>query len=148
MKQYKLTDASIIGTTHRGMKYNNQDASYFMYNDNLIVGIVCDGCGSSAHSEVGAQLGVRFIAAKCIELFRDSSFDVERLSKQLETYLRKLTGISSTYNTQDFVLEPIMLSGWLRLGRRNNRFSSVMITTLSGCAHTPYFRLSFVPVAN
>jgi hypothetical protein len=110
MKHYSAADASIIGTTHRRMKYNNQDASYFICDDNIIVGIVCDGCGSAAHSEVGAQLGARFIAAKCIELFRDSPFDVERLAKQIETYLKGLASICSVGKTREFILDYLLFT--------------------------------------
>jgi serine/threonine protein phosphatase PrpC len=60
--------ASVIGRDHAIGK-NNQDAAYVttgqpgMPGDDLIA-VVCDGCGSTPHSEVGAKLGARLIAAQ------------------------------------------------------------------------------------
>lgn len=103
MNKYRVADASIIGTSHRRMKYKNQDASSVKETENLIVGIVCDGCGSSAHSEVGAQLGARFIANKCIELFSKDSFDAKQLCREIVHYLHQFTSISCVGSIDEFV---------------------------------------------
>jgi hypothetical protein len=56
MELYSLRAASVIGTEHRDQWRNNQDA-YAMISEGLFsFGIVCDGCGSTAHAEVGAKL--------------------------------------------------------------------------------------------
>jgi len=62
MKKYIIQSASIIGSHHRLVNKNNQDAVVVVENGEVIVGIVADGCGSGAHSEVGARLGALFTA--------------------------------------------------------------------------------------
>ncbi len=54
--------ASVIGREHVRVARNNQDAVAAMAGEGLSVAVVCDGCGSEARSEVGAQLGARFLA--------------------------------------------------------------------------------------
>jgi len=50
---------SVVGKNHLQLGRNNQDA-YFLYRgQNVSIAVVADGCGSSPHSEFGAQLGVR-----------------------------------------------------------------------------------------
>src|SRR5262249_45180233 len=41
----------------------NQDAYAWAVQGDVLVAAVCDGCGSSAHSEVGAWIGVRLCTA-------------------------------------------------------------------------------------
>jgi hypothetical protein len=66
MKNFKFADASIIGTMHDQMGRNNQDCGILRVEDDFSVGVVCDGCGSTMFSEVGATLGsqlaVEFLA--------------------------------------------------------------------------------------
>ncbi len=41
---------------------NNQDAFHWTSSpDTLLIGVVCDGCSSGAHSEVGAKVGARLV---------------------------------------------------------------------------------------
>ncbi len=60
LNQFELASASIIGKDHRRSGRNNQDAFHVLSTDNYLIAVVADGCGSGPHSEVGAQLGVRF----------------------------------------------------------------------------------------
>lgn len=68
MEKFKFTDASIIGTMHDQMGRNNQDYGTAIVDDKFAVGAVCDGCGSTITSEVGAtlcgQLAVEFLAVQ------------------------------------------------------------------------------------
>lgn len=62
------------GYSHRRLDYNNQDAVFVIENENYSIGIIADGCGSGTNSEVGAQLGVRFIGkmiSECIDNRKD-----------------------------------------------------------------------------
>lgn len=70
---WNITGGSIPGSDHtmpgKPSWKNNQDA-YFIFSDEVVtIGIVADGCGSSLHSEVGSQLGVRIFG----ELLRSTS---------------------------------------------------------------------------
>jgi len=59
---FEIAGGTITGRVHKANGKNNQDAFYFRAEDDLIIGIVSDGCGSGMHSEVGAKLGSRLIA--------------------------------------------------------------------------------------
>jgi len=67
---FKVVQGTITGKYHLSIGKNNQDASQVRYG-NGVVAVVCDGCGSSEHSEVGAQLGAHLIAEKLITLNTD-----------------------------------------------------------------------------
>lgn len=65
--EFELVGASIVGREHLRVGRNNQDASYWISDREATIAIVCDGCGSSAHSEVGAKLASQIVA----KLIRD-----------------------------------------------------------------------------
>lgn len=69
--RYELAMGSIIGRKHIRLGVNNQDALSVLSEDRFTVAVVCDGCGSSRHSEVGAKIGARLV--------------VETISKFLES---------------------------------------------------------------
>jgi len=57
---------AIAGGTHAGREHlrlgrNNQDALAWFAAGGDAVAVVCDGCSSGAHSEVGAKLGARLV---------------------------------------------------------------------------------------
>lgn len=58
----EIAAGSTIGREHRRLGRNNQDAWFVWQQPELTVAVVCDGCGSSPHSEVGAQVGARLTA--------------------------------------------------------------------------------------
>ncbi len=60
-ERFEIAFGSITGKDHRWSGRNNQDAYYYLVNEEVIVAIVCDGCSESRHSEVGAKLGARLI---------------------------------------------------------------------------------------
>lgn len=59
-KIFRLAAASVQGRSHRESNKNNQDSFYYL-NENELIGIVCDGCGSGKHSEVGSKIGASMI---------------------------------------------------------------------------------------
>jgi serine/threonine protein phosphatase PrpC len=60
---FRLAQGSTMGRDHRLVPKNCQDATYVnAEQENFRFGVIADGCGSSARSEVGAQLGVRLVS--------------------------------------------------------------------------------------
>lgn len=58
---FEIVGGSVLGRSHRQSSKNNQDALCCLQASGYTAAIVCDGCGSGAHSEVGAQLGARLV---------------------------------------------------------------------------------------
>ncbi|WP_017297532.1 PP2C family serine/threonine-protein phosphatase [Nodosilinea nodulosa] len=59
--QFELVGGSVTGREHLRVGKNNQDALGWQVTDGGVVAVVCDGCGSGPHSEVGAKLGTRLL---------------------------------------------------------------------------------------
>lgn len=59
---FDVAAGSVIGRDHRLDGKNNQDAFHIVSAERLTVAVVCDGCGSSPHSEVGAKIGAAMTA--------------------------------------------------------------------------------------
>lgn len=62
MANYQISGGSIIGTSHRQINSNNQDAYYFNSDKDLTVVLVTDGCSSCPFSETGSKIGIKLIA--------------------------------------------------------------------------------------
>jgi hypothetical protein len=63
---YQITGGSIPGRDHIGrneilLGRNNQDAFRWHVSEDAIMALVCDGCGSAPHSEVGAKVGAELL---------------------------------------------------------------------------------------
>jgi serine/threonine protein phosphatase PrpC len=56
-----VATGSVVGRDHGRTGKNNQDALAYVPLQEGIVAVVCDGCGSQPHSEVGAQLGAQLL---------------------------------------------------------------------------------------
>lgn len=65
--KFEIAGGTIAGRDHVLGGRNNQDAFMVKRTDDALVAVVADGCGSSPHSEVGAQLGTRL----CVEVLMD-----------------------------------------------------------------------------
>jgi hypothetical protein len=61
---------SFPGREHLRCARNNQDGFAVTTEADVLVAVVTDGCGSGAYSEVGAQLGARFLAHRLPDLWR------------------------------------------------------------------------------
>ncbi len=59
----ELAGGSVTGRDHVRVGKNNQDAYSWRLDQDSAIAVVCDGCGSGTHSEVGAKLGVRIVVA-------------------------------------------------------------------------------------
>ena len=60
---FDVAAGSVTGRDHVLAGRNNQDAYYWVCLPHAVIAVVCDGCGSGKHSEVGAQMGARLIVA-------------------------------------------------------------------------------------
>lgn len=57
----EIVQASVVGNAHRHRERNNQDAVAIHRVGDTVYAAVCDGCGSGAHSEFGAQFIARWL---------------------------------------------------------------------------------------
>jgi hypothetical protein len=62
----QIAAASVIGREHRRTDRPCQDAFAVRRGERAVVAVVCDGCGSGAHSELGARLGANLLAAALV----------------------------------------------------------------------------------
>lgn len=62
-ERFDIAGGTVTGRSHALAGRGNQDSFASHATAGCLVGVVCDGCGSGAHSEVGATLGARLVAA-------------------------------------------------------------------------------------
>ncbi len=60
-EMFEVAGGSIAGREHLRVGKNNQDAYFSICNQQAAIAVVCDGCGSGRHSEVGAKIGARLV---------------------------------------------------------------------------------------
>jgi hypothetical protein len=58
---FEMAAGSVVGKEHLRTGKNNQDAYCYRSLPAGIIAVVCDGCSSGAHSEVGAKLGAQLV---------------------------------------------------------------------------------------
>lgn len=86
MKNWQFAGGSIQGRHHRTTGRNNQDALCWMCAGSNVVAVVCDGCGSGEHSEIGAQIGARLVTQILMhELSENPEEDVEAILEKART---------------------------------------------------------------
>lgn len=69
---FEYAFGSIIGRNHVLAGKNNQDAYGITSNEKFMIAVVCDGCGSGKHSEVGAKLGARLVVNAIADLLNQN----------------------------------------------------------------------------
>lgn len=74
-EQFEITGGSVAGRDHRHSLRNSQDAYHCDERRGVIAAVVCDGCGSGEHSEVGAQLGARLAVEEILRNYHRDPFD-------------------------------------------------------------------------
>ena len=62
--RFEIAGGSVSGRSHVLAGKGNQDAYHWSVEENSLVAVVCDGCGSGAQSEVGAAIGARLLVAE------------------------------------------------------------------------------------
>lgn len=60
--RFEIAAGSVTGQLHRDLGKNNQDAYQVLLADETLIAVVCDGCSSGLHSEVGSVLGASLVA--------------------------------------------------------------------------------------
>ena len=74
---FQVVSGTVVGRDHVHDGRNNQDAFHVLEDSSLFVAVVCDGCGDSSHSEVGALIGSRLVAsavARYTKMLPESSY--------------------------------------------------------------------------
>lgn len=61
MGKFEIAGGSIIGREHLRTGKNCQDGYAWKEAGGVTVAVVCDGCGSSDHSEVGSKMGAKIV---------------------------------------------------------------------------------------
>jgi serine/threonine protein phosphatase PrpC len=106
--QFEYACGSIIGRNHVLASKNNQDALRIVLWDQFMTAVVCDGCGSGKHSEVGAKLGSRMVTDAIADLLNQglavSEPDFWNILKT--NLLQKLTDfVAISNNVKESVME-------------------------------------------
>jgi len=83
--KWNINSASIIGRDHELTKKNKQDFVCSYVSDNFVIGVVCDGCGESQYSEVGASLIGTFVLNYFKLYLRAASDDDLHIKTSLES---------------------------------------------------------------
>ena len=94
---FQLATGSIRGREHLRLERNNQDAYAILSHDQYAIAVVCDGCGSGQHSEVGAQIGARLIVESLTKVLssQDNSISSDRLLEQVrQDLLRQIDNLA------------------------------------------------------
>lgn len=75
-QDFQLAAGSVIGREHRRTGRNNQDAYHVQVTPETLIAVVCDGCGSGQHSEVGAKIGAKLLPKMITQTLAESEFDL------------------------------------------------------------------------
>ncbi|MBN1287114.1 MAG: protein phosphatase 2C domain-containing protein [Anaerolineae bacterium] len=65
---FSVSAGTIIGRTHAIRQTNRQDAHALAVAPGYAAGVLCDGCGEGAASEVGAMLAARYLAQEAARM--------------------------------------------------------------------------------
>ncbi|MGV3620103.1 MAG: protein phosphatase 2C domain-containing protein [Archangium sp.] len=112
--------ATHVGRDHVRVGRNNQDGAFA--SENVVV--VTDGCGSQPQSEVGAQLGARFLG----EWLCSAAFDESLPSRAVDALVKWIDVVSLSLQSGERVrergehLEPFFLFTFLAAVRRDDEF--------------------------
>src|SRR5262245_27584004 len=105
---FDIAAGSVTGRDHVLTGRNNQDAYHWACLPHAVMAVVCDGCGSGKHSEVGAHVGARLmIAAMTSALQGPTRAFWHRVRQDVLAQLHRLAeqlGGSFTATIQDYLL--------------------------------------------
>ena len=82
---FEVAGGSVVGTHHiQPLRWtNNQDAFCFESTPTVTAAIVCDGCSSAEHAEIGAHIATRFLTNRLITLCEQRpNDDLDRIIKE------------------------------------------------------------------
>lgn len=116
---FEVAEGSIVGRDHVLAHKNNQDGKACLVGKNTIIGVVCDGCGSSDYSDVGAKMGAQFVAYRLANLLQSYAWPAdgdlwENLRVDIISHFRQLAASmdsSLSRAVNDYFLFTIL--GWV-----------------------------------
>ncbi len=73
MNDTNIAAASVTGREHKRLDRPCQDAFAIRRSGDVVVAVVSDGCGSGAHSELGARLGANVFATALAQALADGA---------------------------------------------------------------------------
>ena len=84
-QSFEIAAGSVAGRDHRASLLNSHDAYYWEAHPGVMVAVVCDGCGSGKHSEVGAKLGARTVVKQVLRWYHEypEGFNGESINRGL-----------------------------------------------------------------
>lgn len=86
---FEIAGGSIAGQAHVAAGRNNQDAFAWISTPRAVAAVVCDGCGSAPHSELGAAIGARLLVRSLLRLLAPQLGPEEVLERvRLDVLLR------------------------------------------------------------
>lgn len=92
-----INTASIVGRDHQLSFKNKQDFAHFHQTSEFLVATVCDGCGESKYSEVGASLlgmfAINFMRNTSPEYIVDSVKLKTLIEYEFDLFVKRLEGI-------------------------------------------------------
>jgi hypothetical protein len=69
VQAFEIAGGTVAGRDHVRIGQNSHDAYCWSHKD-ITVAVVCDGCGSSDHSEVGAKIGAKIAVDSILKHYR------------------------------------------------------------------------------
>ena len=126
---FEIAAGSIAGKEHGRTGKNNQDACSIQCLDQIVIAVVCDGCGSASHSEVGAQLGARMM--------------VTVLSQMLETQANECGEERFWRQVQEMLLQRLDKLVFDLGGDRQQIIQDYLLFTIVGVLLTPTITMVF-----
>jgi len=109
---FEVAAGSVAGRSHVLAGKPNQDAFAFRKEKDGLACVVCDGCGSGAHNEVGASIGARVVVEQVLSEIEgganlDSAATWERLRERVLFVLSGLAramGVTTSKEAAEFFL--------------------------------------------
>jgi hypothetical protein len=87
---FDVAGGTVVGRDHVRIGRNSHDA-YCYFNRDITVAVVCDGCGSSDHSEVGAKIGAKITVESVLRHYRadPAAFDHPNMQNPGLQYVKR-----------------------------------------------------------
>lgn len=109
----QVRTGQVTGRDHLARRANGQDALAVRAVGGAVVGVVCDGCGSGASSEVGARLAAQFLVDEAARLLAGGC-DVaplpDMLYGALVRFLRGLVALAAPNDLPCYVRDHLLFT--------------------------------------
>ena len=136
--EFNVAGGTVPGTEHtkpgKPGWINNQDAFGWRQTDNCLVAVVCDGCGSGKHSEVGAKVAVSLLT----EILAESA---EKYVRQIATLPEEQSELAISFDwnrVKTLVLSHIAVIARAMGGSFSQTINDHFLFTVVGAVITPW----------